>query len=187
MCVEETKRRGEGSSRVQEQCPSTVWSPLHSSLTSKNLLSTTFTHTRDVSAYPGLLPVAPAEDLSVLLGGEPEGHWSCPLTPHPSYPASPQIDSTALLIRSLVAVGERVCVCVCVCGQEAVSAGGCTSISFHLQLPAHSSWHDCLSQPDFCSTSSPTSLCITYSKLHESLLPILPLLPTFSRYHFILV
>lgn len=37
------------------------------------------------------------------------------LPAHPSWPASPQIDSSALLIRSLVTVGGRVCVDVCVC------------------------------------------------------------------------
>lgn len=37
------------------------------------------------------------------------------LAAHPSWPASPQIDSSALLIRSLVTVGGCGCGCVCVC------------------------------------------------------------------------
>lgn len=37
------------------------------------------------------------------------------LLAHPSWPTSPQIDSSALLIRSLVTVGGYVYLCVCVC------------------------------------------------------------------------
>lgn len=56
------------------------------------------------------------------------------LPAHPSWPASPQIDSSALLIRSLVTVGGRVRACVCVCGPGVVLTGGYSCVSFHFQL-----------------------------------------------------
>lgn len=59
------------------------------------------------------------------------------LPAHPSWPGSPQIDSPALLIRSLVTVGGWVCVCVwtgrCI-------SWGCSCVSFKFQLYGCSLW-----------------------------------------------
>lgn len=75
------------------------------------------------------------------------------LPAHPSWPASPQIDSSALLIRSLVTVGGRVCVWMSVCGQEVVLAGGytCVFLSIFTSLAVH---HDCLSRLYFSASFS---------------------------------
>lgn len=52
------------------------------------------------------------------------------LPAHPSWPASPQIDSSALLIRSLVAVGGRACVYECVCADRRLYWLGVTLVCF---------------------------------------------------------
>lgn len=112
------------------------------------------------------------------------------LPAHPSWPASPQIDSSALLIRSLVTVGGRVCVCVCMDKRLYRLGVALGFLSIFSSLAVH---HDCLSQTYFSasislspSTSPPNPLHITCSKPYADFFSIFSflsspsLLSTFS-------
>ncbi len=73
------------------------------------------------------------------------------LPAHPSWPASPQIDSSALLIRSLVTVGGRVCVCVCMDRRLYRLGVALVFLSILSSLAVH---RDCLSQSYFSASFS---------------------------------